>query len=467
MGIGRVTGNISILVTANLMSQGCLFLASLYLARTLGPESFGRISFAAAFAAFFVLVTDCGLTLYGIRETSCNPKDVKMVVRAILRERIVLATLSFGLLAGITAVINKPSAIRLLILLYGLGAFPAALLIEWAFQGLEQFRIVAFGRFITGIIYFLLVILFVQGPSQEMIPPLAWIATGGIVAIFLGYIFFRAYGRPTASDPTYDTVYGFLSLTRKTFPMGLSLIMIQIVYTIDSVMLGFLGSDTDVGVYAAVYKIILALILVGAVYFESVFPLMSRLCSRSHESFIVLHGLNLKIVSAFIAPLFVAGIICGELLINFLFGRAYSSGLSAYLILLLSVVLIYYNMLCARGLWAFNKQNIFLIIVTFQSVINVSLNMMLIPEYGITGAATSTLIAELVGLILYYKYLSKIVSIQIEYSNLIPFVLAACMFLIYKAVDNVIVIFPLLLAYITILYVTKFITRDELLVYEH
>lgn len=463
MGKGRITGNISILVTANMMSQGCLFLASLYLARTLGPESFGRVSFAATFAAFFVIFTDCGLTLYGIREASCNPKSVNMVVRVILRERIVLATLSFGLLAGITLVINKPSAVRLLILFYGLGAFPAALLIEWAFQGLEQFRIVAFGRFVTGIIYLLLVILFVQSPSQEMIPPLAWIATGFIVSLFLGYIFFRAHGKPAESDPAY----GFLSLTRKTFPMGLSLIMIQIVYTIDSVMLGFLGSDADVGVYAAVYKIILALVLVGAVYFESVFPLMSRLCIRSHASFIALHCLNLKIVSAFIAPLFIAGIICGELLINFLFGRAYSSGLSAYVILLLSVVLIYYNMLYARGLWAFNKQNIFLVIVTFQSVINISLNMMLIPKYGINGAATSTLIAELVGLVMYYRYLGKIVSIQIEYNNLIPFVLVACMFLIYKAVDNVIVIFPLLIAYITILYVIKFITRDEMLVYDH
>jgi len=451
------------MLAANLLSQGCLFFASLYLARVLGPESFGRISFAAAFAAYFVLFTDCGLTLYGIREISCNSEGVKAVVKSVLCERVILAFLAFCLLIGIIVFVNKSQEIKLLIMLYGLGTFSSALLIEWVFQGLEKFHIVAFGRLATGVLYLLLVIIYVQNPSQEMIPPLAWVGAGGFVAIIVGSIFFREYGSPIACRISN----GLLTLTKKNFPMGLSLIMIQVVYTIDSVMLGFLGNDADVGVYAAIYKIILALILVGAVYFEAVFPLMSRLCMSSRSSFCDLQRLNLKLVSAFIAPVFFVSMICGEILIPLMFGKAYLKGLPAYYILIFSVVLIYYNMLFARGLWAYNKQNIFLKIVILQSVLNVIINFILIPKYNMIGAAISTMIAELIGLILYYICLNKMICIEIEKVNLVPFLLIVVMSTANKMFSNVIMILPMAVTYIMILCIIKYISRSEMILFEY
>jgi len=86
----------------------------------------------------------------------------------------------------------------------------------------------------------------------------------------------------------------------------------------------------------------------------------------------------------------------------------------------------------ARGMWACDKQNEYLKIVTFQGLANIGLNLFLIPSLGIIGAAVATVSAEILGFFFYYREFNKVVYIPIHNYIVRPLIAAVVMALFLK-----------------------------------
>ncbi|MBI3814822.1 MAG: polysaccharide biosynthesis C-terminal domain-containing protein, partial [Nitrospinae bacterium] len=138
-------------------------------------------------------------------------------------------------------------------------------------------------------------------------------------------------------------------------------------------------------------------------------------------------------------------------------------------ILIWVAALIYINMIYARGLWACNKQDVYLKIVSMQAAVNILLNFILIPIYGIVGAAISTVLAELLGFFFYYWQFNKVVYVPIHDYILRPLFATVIMTLFLKSGLNLNIFFLLpggMLIYGVFLYLIKGITiNDVRLVY--
>jgi len=424
----RILKNTFSLLFSGIISQAIGFVVIVYLARILNPDNFGKISFALAIITYFSLITNLGLPLLGTREIARDKKKINEYLGNILTMRLCLAFLSFGLLLLITYFLNKPLEIKYLIILYGLGLIPSSLLLDWVFQGLEKMEYIGLGRILSRLIYAALVLFFIKGQKQLLLIPCIAVISNLLVTGFLFFIFIKKFGKLKLK---FNIIF-WKNLIRQALPLGISIVMIQIIYNIDMVMLGFMRTDIEVGYYSAAYKIILVLISIGAFYFDAIFPVVSNYYKTSLDSLKKLQSYTTKLMVSIAIPLGIGGTILARPIINLLYGPKYSEGIIAFQILIWVVVLIYINMIYARGMWACDKQNEFLKIVTFQGLTNIGLNLFLIPSFGIVGAAIATVSAEILGFFFYYREFNKVVYIPIHNYIVRPLIAAIVMALFLK-----------------------------------
>jgi len=459
----RILKNTFSLLFSGIISQAIGFVVIVYLARILNPDNFGKISFALAIITYFSLITNLGLPLLGTREIARDKKKIDEYLGNILTMRLCLAFLSFGLLLLITYFLNKPLEIKYLIILYGLGLIPSALLLDWVFQGLEKMEYIGLGRILSRLIYAVLVLFFIKGQKQLLLIPCIAVTSNLLVAGFLFFIFIKKFGKLKLK---FNIIF-WKNLVNQALPLGISIIMIQIIYNIDMVMLGFMRTDIEVGYYSAAYKIILVLISIGAFYFDAIFPVISNYYKTSLSSLKKLQSYTAKLIVSIALPLGVGGTILAKPLMNLLYGPKYNKGIAALQILIWVVVLIYINMIYARGMWACNKQNEYLKIVSFQGLSNIGLNLILIPSFGIAGAAIATVSAEILGFFFYYREFNKVVAVPIHNYIFKPLLATLIMALCLKCELNILnlniflLIFTGVVIYFAFLFLIKGITREE------
>ena len=151
----RVAKNTFFLLGGTGLGAVFTLLAMIYLARVLGPNGFGQISFAMAIAAYFISLNNLGLPLFGTRQVAREKEKISYYAGDIITARLFLTILGFGILFCLIAFLSKPLTTKYLITLYGLGMISASLLLDWAFQGVEKMGFVGFGRILSAFVYFL------------------------------------------------------------------------------------------------------------------------------------------------------------------------------------------------------------------------------------------------------------------------------------------------------------------------
>ncbi|MBN1545255.1 MAG: flippase [Syntrophaceae bacterium] len=459
----RVAKNILSLLLSEAIFQLLSLSVILYIARILGPASFGNLNYAMAVISYFVLITNLGLPLLGIREVSRDRSRVKEYLVSITSTRLTVLLPSLILIACIFQFLVFTIEANYLILIYGVGLIPNVFLIDWLFQGLEKMEYVAVGRILNIIVYCSLVFALVHTPEDIMFIP-AFQVMGIVTAVtVLLVIFIRIFGNVRLGW----NAAAMKKMLSSALPLGICQIMIQVIYNIDTIMLGFYVSSDAIGFYNAAYKIILAIVLAGSIYFDSIFPLISQYYRTALNQMQHVQVFSTRLVSIFVFPMTIGGVILAEPIILLLYGNEYAAGIDSLRILLCMASFIFINSIFGRGLWASDRQRIFLRIVTAQAAVNILLNLAFIPWAGIEGAALSTLAAELVGIYLYYSEFNKIVNIPLPAPFIKPAVASAIMGGLLMASREVmelhlsILIIMGTVIYFTALYLLKGITGED------
>jgi O-antigen/teichoic acid export membrane protein len=424
----KIFKNTMSLLISGISAQVLSFCAIVYLARILGPEDFGKINFATAVVIYFTMIVNMGLPLLGTREIARDVQCAKAYISDIIGMRLSLFILCYIILTGLVYFWDLQTDIRSLILIYGIGLLPSAIMLDWAFQGLEQMEFMGLGRILSSGIYLVLIYLLIKGPDQLLLIPSAFVVGLIVSAATLLLIFSYRFGWQL---PRFDQTQ-WLSLFKKASPIGLSILMVQVFYYVDSLMLGLMRSYEEVGYYNAANKITFFAIMAGACYFDAIFPVVSKYFKESTEAFINLNSNTAKLAVTVGIPLAIGGTLVAKPLMLFVYGANYHGSVGAFQILIWFAGLNYINMLYSRGLWACDKQKVFLVIVSLQALVNVILNLFLIPPFGIYGAAIATVLVELLGLVLAYVQFNKIAPITFIKYMLKPicacFVMAAWLY---------------------------------------
>ncbi|MDE5545832.1 MAG: oligosaccharide flippase family protein, partial [Anaeroplasmataceae bacterium] len=161
-------------------------LVTPYLARVLEADGNGVISFIASIVSYFVIASNIGIETYGQKYISSNRND-KAEIKKFFYEIFLLR----ALLTGICLVIYLVTFVcflggenYLLYAVYGITLLGVALDFTWFFQGVEDFKKIAFANVISKIIYIVLIFVFVKTKSDILIASLITVITS-----FTPYLF--------------------------------------------------------------------------------------------------------------------------------------------------------------------------------------------------------------------------------------------------------------------------------------
>ncbi len=380
---------VAALAGGELLARVAGFIATAVLARRLGPAGFGIIGFALALCSYPILAVNSGMNDIATREVARAPERARQIYAGVATVRVMLAMGATGLLAVVAWFLPKPGVVQVVVLLYGLSFFSYAVNPSWAFKGLERNVLAGIGLVLGQAIYAAGVVMAVQGPADVAVVPILQFAGEFGSALLLALILLQG------KLPSIPVAEG-LRILRSSAYLGLAKVLRTITITFDVVLLGFLATDRDVGLYTAAYRLTFLLMSVTTSLSSAYLPSYARAFSGEPVAFRRLVETSLVTSAAVGAPLVAGSVVMAGPLLTLLFGADYGAAAPALQLLAISVGVIFFHWSASAVLVASHRTGLQAKIQGAAAAVTVTLNLLLIPRLGIAGAAASTLVAELV-----------------------------------------------------------------------
>jgi O-antigen/teichoic acid export membrane protein len=164
---------------------------------------------------------------------------------------------------------------------------------------------------------------------------------------------------------------------------------------IDQVMIGEMLGDQEVGTYSAAVRLVEMWYIVPAIIASSIFPALYKLKFDNPERYLwrMQQYLDLMVIMPLVAGILLS--IIAEQLVVLIYGSEYRDAAEVFLIYIWSAVFVFLMVATGKYLLAENKMIFLLFRYALGMLINITLNWLLIPVYGIEGSAYATLIAYL------------------------------------------------------------------------
>jgi O-antigen/teichoic acid export membrane protein len=388
----KALGNAGWLLSDKIFRMGVALLIGVWTARYLGPKLYGQLSYALAFTMLFCPISDLGLDGIVQREILLDPTAKDKAIGTSFVLTAIGGLLSFILaVTGIFIVRPSDGLTHALVAILSIGAiFQAFIAIEYWYESqVESKRIVAakFSAFlISNVLKLALIVL------KAPLIAFAWVslAEAGIGAAGLVIIYNRDGYR--ISSWKFSTA-ATLKFLRISWPIILSGIMTTISMRIDQVMLGEMIGETEVGIYSVAVRLTEAWFFIPLTACSSAFPAIMNSWAGDKELFYK-QIQKLYNLMAFIGYCIAIPVtIFSGWIIKLLFGAAYYKSGPLLSVLIWTVIVM--NLGSARTLYliSMNWTKLLFITLLFGSVLNILLNLILIPRYGAVGAAISTIIS--------------------------------------------------------------------------
>jgi O-antigen/teichoic acid export membrane protein len=374
------------------------FAATAYAARTLGASTYGVIGFAAAVFLYLNRVADFGIELSGARDLARDRNQIRNLASSVLIFRLMIATILVALTSAVAfAVLPYPDSIVLAI--YSLALIPVAASTRWIFIGMEESSVVAVARIVGELAMASLIFLLIRIPADIAKVPIAQVVGDSIAAILL-IIWLRRRGQRFSLRFDWPAVR---PLFRRAWPLVLSALLGLIIYNSGMIFLRAMRGTEDVGYFAAAYMLISFLVNLGLSYRMSLLPTMTRLGHGTPERN-ALYRSAFAHVFALAVPIALGGFQLAPQIVQLIFGDGYAASVPALQLLILSVPLCLLRDVPSAVMLADAREDQFFRMTAWGAGINLTLNMVLIPRYGMIGAAAATVITEAVRLVLAFGY---------------------------------------------------------------
>jgi O-antigen/teichoic acid export membrane protein len=198
-----------------------------------------------------------------------------------------------------------------------------------------------------------------------------------------------------------------------SLPMGFSIAMVTIYWNTGSVVVGLLKGNAFVGWYGAAIKIVMVLVVVPHLYNQAIVPSISAFFVQSLPNLERLVNESVRLMAFLAVPMMLGGIILSRKIILMLYGARYTEAVVALQILFVGTAIIYmYFPLASTALYC-GRERLYMRAVTLGALVNVVVNLISVPWLGILGAATASILCELVVLTLMYRGANRVVPVKL------------------------------------------------------
>ncbi len=380
-----------------------------YVSRILLPEGTGRVSFATSVVSYFAIIAQLGIPTYGIRacaKVRDNKEELSRTVHELFFINLLMSILSYVLFFAALMYVPRLKQDRTLFLLVSLTIFFNVIGVEWLYKSLEQYTYIAIRSIIFKFIALVSMFFLVRDASDYV-----WYGTITIFAASASNIFNFIHVHKYICMNSI----GSYNLKRHMKPVLIFFAMscATTIYTnLDTVMLGFMKTNQDVGYYTAAVKIKIILVSVVTSLGTVLLPRVSYYIEKGlKDEFLRVSKKALDFVTLIAVPMFIYFILFAEESVIFLSGSEYNGSIIPMKIIMPTLLFIgMTNVMGIQILVPLGKEKYVLYSEIVGAIVDLILNCILIPSMAAAGAAVGTLVAEVTVWIVQKAALSNLVK---------------------------------------------------------
>lgn len=382
-----------------------------YVSRILGPEGIGIFGFSNTYVSYFVLIALLGIPMYGIREVA----KVKENIINLSESTSQLFTISVISTSVVTLIyiasiflIPKLAEKSIIFFVAGTTLYLCPFQIDWYYQGNEKFDFITIRTLIVRCISLICIFLFVR-VKNDLIYYVLINASGIVVANIWSFLYLKK-----ELPQLHLTIRNLSHHMRPMMYLFISSIATSIYIILDTIMLGFMTDYSQVGFYTNASSISRTLVIIVTSLSAVAIP---RIASYYKEGRI--YEINMLLEKSFSVIAYLSipisiGLICiSPVLATSFFGESFSGSIVPLMIMSGIVISIGFNNLYGiQILVSIGLEKCLLCAVSIGAIINLIVNLLIIPRYGAIGASVSSVLAETFILIFTIYFVNKRTNIK-------------------------------------------------------
>lgn len=437
-------------------------ITATYVSRVMEPSGIGEVSLAQTVVIFLVACALLGIPNYGVREVSrtSNKEELSKLFSEIviinIISTIVVSALYFGVVRFADLNINKT-----LYYIEGIILLLNVVNVDWFYQGIENFKYIVVRSCIVKVISVFAIFIFVRTKDDICIYALIF-AMAYAGNYLLNIINLRKY-----VNFMLKGIVPSIHL-KKVAILAITYISNEIYVTVDSVMLGILSVNSEVGYYSNSMKVIKILINIVTATGVALLPRLSVLKNQGDTKRLnSITNQAIKLLLLITLPAMLGMFLVSDEIVVVLFGIKFGPAAPILAVLSVLIVLRAFSNLFLQILISSNKDGNTSVIYLSAMIGNVVMNYFLIRSNGAVGAAVASVISELYIMCVLYNIARKYGSfkIGIKYFGSI---LISCLLMvvtvriIYYFFDSIYIrLFLAVLGGTVIYFLAGFITKNE------
>ena len=414
-GSQRVAANSFVVFLGQVVTLGANAAFTILFARALGQNRFGLFSYALVFVSIFAIIADFGMQTILVREIArprWQPSELlgnAVVIKIILSLLAITVTILVAWLAG------YPQELFFIIIILTLSIpvtykfYTLRAIFEAPFSASLKMTVPVLCQLfdsllLVGITYTLMR----SGASLEKL------VMGYVLSNLPGLILtiYAAARRVPFRFAINKELSWFL--LRESFPLWIYTILMTVSGSVDVLFLRELRGESAVGLYSAALRLTSPLLFIPQGIVVSLFPLLSRYHGQSDEKLTIAFHLGMKVILLLALTLAIATTFLGSEIIKLLYSDEFSGSAQPLIILMWSQAFFFLSYFVTNTLTSANQQQIPYYAAAAMLLTNVIASWILIHAFGVQGAAVAKLVSIIIGAVVLFFAVSRILVFHID-----------------------------------------------------
>lgn len=381
----------------NLILTGCNYIFPLiiypYVSRVLGVENIGVCSYVDSIINYFVLFSMLGVGSLGVREISRCKDDLD------LRNKVFSSLLSINLITTVFAVILLVLGTLFIPFLseykeyLGIGVIKLvfnAFLIEWFFQGIQEFKYITIRSVAIRILYIVSLFIFVRTKDDTLM----------YYALTCSITLVNALCNLSYSRRFCSFKFNSISPTLFIVPVlsfGYYRILTSLYTTFNTFYLGTISNNVEVGYFSTASKLNSVIMAVFTAFTTVMVPRVAQMIKDGEKEKVnKIANDTISVIINCSVPLIILCIAYAPTIISIIAGAGYEGAITPFRIVILNLLIIGLEQIVIQQfLMAMTKSKYVTIVSSVGAAIGLSTNFILTPMFASVGSSISWGLAEL------------------------------------------------------------------------
>ncbi|MBN2566867.1 flippase [Candidatus Woesearchaeota archaeon] len=462
----RIVKNTGILFAGLNINKVITLFLTIVIARYLGNVDFGKFAFAISFTGLFIVLTDIGMRIFIKREVARDLKRADQYLSNVLAMKVVLTFVTLIVVYCVALLLQYATftifTILIAVAIMVFQSFNDS--IDMVYQAFERMDYSAGITIARTVIRFGLVIVAVLAGMSFVGILLMFLASSIISLIISLIVFTRRF-----SSLSFEIDFDFLKdLIRKSIPFGVAAMFMTIYAKVDVTMISKLvleNTDAVIGWYSAAHTLIDGLQFIPVAIAAAIEPIAARAFEKSIPTLKKIYTNTFRILIILSFPIVLGTHILAEKIILLIYGPEFMESAIALQALIWMMLFHFHVFTYGLVLNSMNKEKLTMFFTIIAVLVNITLNLILIPQFSFIGAGIATIFSEFSYFILGYIYISKkflvLNIIKYIYKPIIATGVMGLFLYYFPAIPVIIQVIVGSVIYFSVLFIIRGITNED------